>query len=133
MEDLWRDEPEPGQQFETVNGAWRSIDGRFWQLPTRRFRADGRSKPLPEPLMEEAQTIVRLLKRAANGSPLVALQSVGSLRRHVDKWEHEAVVLARSCGWSWRDIAPLLGISATAAHRRFARPDVRPRRRRPPI
>jgi hypothetical protein len=98
------------EDLETTNGAWRAVDGRFWELPHKR---------VPAPGAEDHLTLVRLLTRAQNGNPIVALQAVVALRRRVSQLERFAVELAKSSGWSWRDVGDILGLSRSAAHRRY--------------
>jgi hypothetical protein len=117
-------------EFETINGAWRAVDGRFWELPTRRFHADGRREPDHRALRGLSEEAIKLLRFAESVDPSVALAAIRGLRRKLDELEHEAVALARSYRWSWREIANSLGLSRSAAHDRFARRDVRPRKRR---
>jgi hypothetical protein len=118
------------EDFETVNGAWRAVDGRFWELPTRRFHADGRKEPDHGALRGLSDEATRLLRFAESVEPSIALAAIRALRRKVDELEHEAVALARSYRWSWREIGYSLGLSRSAVHDRFARSDVKSRKRR---
>jgi DNA invertase Pin-like site-specific DNA recombinase len=54
------------------------------------------------------------------------LNSVGQLRRDLERLEWEAVRLLRSAGASWEAIGDELGITRQAATRRFSHP--KPRR-----
>ena len=49
-----------------------------------------------------------------------ALTAVVGLRRMADELEQQAVALALQNGWSWSQIAELLGVSKQAAHRRLS-------------
>ena len=84
------------QQIDFVNGAMRSFDGRFV------------SKHVP-----------MLTEMARDTSPYHALQAVVILRKKVDELEREAVEIARTNEWSWRDVGAMFGISASAAYRRY--------------
>jgi hypothetical protein len=117
-------------RFETVNGAWRAVDGTFFMLPSREFYADGRRRLSPEERDELVRRIYGGLLRITSGGPAIALMAVASLRRHVDDLEHEVIALARADCWSWRDIGGVLGRSPSALHERFAKKLVNRRRRR---
>ena len=119
-------------EFETVNGAWRSTDGRFWMLPERIFYADGRRSVTPDKQHDLSRRIAMQAGIAGNPTPMIAMPAVRSLRRMVDELEYEVVARARAFYWSWRAIGDAMGVSAAAAHRRYARVEVKPRRRRDP-
>ncbi|MGY1670026.1 RNA polymerase subunit sigma-70 [Geodermatophilus sp. SYSU D00710] len=59
--------------------------------------------------------------------PEAALAAVVALRRLASRLEVEAVVEAVGQGWTWAQVGEALGISAQAAHKRFAA-EVRARR-----
>jgi DNA-directed RNA polymerase specialized sigma24 family protein len=130
------EEPRPDAAYEIderekVNGAWRSIDGRFFQLPSRTFYADGRKTLDADHYLELlAEIELQPRQRPSAVSPTEALRTIRSLRAALDELEYEAVAIARGYGWSWRDIADELRVSRSAAHRRFAKVDVLPRQRR---
>jgi hypothetical protein len=67
--------------------------------------------------MEDA---TRLAGNAASADPEVGLAAVGALRRLLEQLEALQVDHARTQGWSWADIACLLGVSKQAAHRKHA-------------
>ncbi|SFL43725.1 helix-turn-helix domain-containing protein [Rugamonas rubra] len=52
--------------------------------------------------------------------PAEALAAVLALRRAADKLERLAVARAIAQGWSWADVAEVLGVSKQAAHKRLA-------------
>lgn len=56
----------------------------------------------------------------ATGSPEAALAAVVALRRRANQLEVEAVVEAIALGWTWAAVGQALGISAQAAHKKFA-------------
>ncbi|NHC13679.1 helix-turn-helix domain-containing protein [Motilibacter deserti] len=49
-----------------------------------------------------------------------ALAAVLALRRLANQLESAAVVHAIGAGWTWADVGQTLGISAQAAHKKFA-------------
>lgn len=49
-----------------------------------------------------------------------ALTAVVALRRLADDLEQRSVALALQEGWSWSQIAEILGVSKQAAHRRLS-------------
>jgi DNA-directed RNA polymerase specialized sigma24 family protein len=52
--------------------------------------------------------------------PAEALAAVLALRLAADKLERLAVARAIAQGWSWADVAEVLGVSKQAAHKRLA-------------
>ena len=60
----------------------------------------------------------------------VALAAVTALRRAADRLELAAVQCAIDKGWTWSQIAEVLGVTKQAVHKRYAR-RVRPRTQRP--
>jgi len=117
-------------EIDDVNGSWRAVDGTFWMLPHRRFPADGRKRLSRQRLSKQLATLVQTLAALDAADTRHVLRGLTRAREQLDAVEHEAVVLARSQRWAWRDIGDALGVSRAAAHKRFARVDVR-RRRRP--
>ena len=59
--------------------------------------------------------------------PGTALAAVIALRRLANRLELDAVVEAVGQGWTWAQVGEALGISAQAAHKKFA-PEVRAQR-----
>ena len=53
--------------------------------------------------------------------PAEGLRAVASLRRLLDQLERLHVGRARSQGWSWQEIAEILGVSRQAVHKKHAR------------
>jgi DNA-directed RNA polymerase specialized sigma24 family protein len=67
----------------------------------------------------------------ASDDPEVGLRAVASLRALLEAVEELQVRRARERGWSWQQIAALLGVSKQAVHQRFgsgAHRDRRPSR-----
>jgi hypothetical protein len=62
-----------------------------------------------------------LAERAAGPDPGVGLQAAAALRRLADQLELQQVRLARTQGWSWREIAWRLDLTAQAVHHKYAK------------
>jgi hypothetical protein len=58
----------------------------------------------------------------ANGAadPAVGLRAVLALRRLAERVEAEQVALARDQGWSWQQIADVLGMTRQSVHAKHA-------------
>lgn len=61
-----------------------------------------------------------LAAEAGSRDPVVGLRAVAALRRLLDTLEDLQVASARSMGWSWQDIAEVLGVSRQAVHKKHA-------------
>ena len=61
-----------------------------------------------------------LLDAGASRDPAVGLRAVAALRRLGEQLEALQVQAAREQGWSWADIAALLGVSKQAVHKKHA-------------
>lgn len=68
--------------------------------------------------MVEADGVVT---QAASSDPEVGLRAVASLRALLEAVEELQVRRARELGWSWQQIAALLGVSKQAVHQKFGR------------
>jgi len=68
--------------------------------------------------MREATTLASEL---SSDDPEVGLRAVASLRALVDSVEQLQVENAREHGWTWQDIAGVLGVSKQAVHQKYAR------------
>jgi hypothetical protein len=65
--------------------------------------------------MDTTSTLVA----AADGpDPRAGLRAVAELRRLLERLEALQVDNARTRGWSWQDIAEVLGVSRQAAHKK---------------
>ena len=62
-----------------------------------------------------------LTAAAAGADPLVGLRAVRALRRLLEHLEQTQVRRARSEGWSWQEIADVLGVSRQAVHKKHGR------------
>src|SRR5438034_10614849 len=71
-----------------------------------------------------------LVAQTASEDPEVGLRGVASLRALLEAVEEFQVRRARELGWSWQQIAELLGVSKQAVHQKYGTGARRPRRRR---
>jgi DNA-directed RNA polymerase specialized sigma24 family protein len=65
--------------------------------------------------------IDRLTVAATDGDPRTGLRAVRALRRLLEQLEASQVSRARDAGWSWQDIAQVLGVSRQAVHKKHRR------------
>jgi DNA-directed RNA polymerase specialized sigma24 family protein len=65
-------------------------------------------------------TATELAAAAASRDPRVGLGAVAALRRLLDTLEALQVDNARAEGWSWQQIAAMLGVSKQAVHKKHA-------------
>ena len=75
--------------------------------------------------MSEAE----LVTQTASDDPAVGLRAVASLRSLLEAVVELQVKAARERGWSWQEIAALLGVSKQAVHQKYGKGERRPRRR----
>jgi hypothetical protein len=71
-----------------------------------------------------------VVSKTGSEDPEVGLRAVASLRALLESVEELQVRRARELGWSWQQIAALLGVSKQAVHQKFGAGVRRPRRRR---
>jgi hypothetical protein len=64
---------------------------------------------------------VQLAEAASSRDPVVGLRAIRALRELTERLEALQVDNARQQGWSWQEIAVLLGVSKQAAHKKHAR------------
>jgi hypothetical protein len=69
-----------------------------------------------------------VVAQTASEDPEVGLRGVASLRVLLEAFEELQVGHARELGWSWQQIAALLGVSKQAVHQKYGK-DKRRRRR----
>ncbi len=62
-----------------------------------------------------------LATAAADADPRTGLRAVRSLRRLVEHLERTQVQRAREAGWSWAEIADVLGVSRQAVHKKHGK------------
>jgi DNA-directed RNA polymerase specialized sigma24 family protein len=70
-----------------------------------------------------------LVTEVTSEDPAVGLRAVASLRSLLEAVEELQVVAARKRGWTWQEIATVLGVSKQAVHQKYGRGQRRPRRR----
>ena len=63
----------------------------------------------------------RLAGSASSRDPQVGLAAVASLRVLLESLEELQVASARRRGWSWQEIAGVLGVSRQAVHKKYGR------------
>jgi hypothetical protein len=66
------------------------------------------------------ETAPQLAAAADSSDPRVGLRAVAALRRLLEQLEALQVDNARKQGWSWQDIAEVLGVSRQAVHKKHA-------------
>jgi hypothetical protein len=71
-----------------------------------------------------------VVAQTASDDPQVGLKAVASLRALLEAVEELQVRRARELGWSWQQIAVLLGVSKQAVHQKYGNAERRPLRRR---
>lgn len=61
-----------------------------------------------------------LAEAAGSRDPAVGLRAVAALRRLLEQLEALQVEAAREQGWSWAEVAAVLGVSKQAVHKKHA-------------
>jgi len=64
---------------------------------------------------------IDLTQAATDGDPRTGLRAVRALRRLLEHLEESQVRSARALGWSWQEIADVLGVSRQAVHKKHGR------------
>jgi DNA-directed RNA polymerase specialized sigma24 family protein len=62
-----------------------------------------------------------LAGKAADSDPRTGLRAVRALHRLLEHLERTQVRRAREQGWSWQEIAEVLGVSRQAVHKKHGR------------
>jgi len=65
-------------------------------------------------------TTTDLASTASGADPEVGLKAASALRRLAEVLEAAQVANARRKGWSWQDIAEVLGVSKQAVHQKHS-------------
>jgi hypothetical protein len=65
-------------------------------------------------------TTADLASTASGGDPRVGLKAASALRRLAETLEAAQVANARRQGWSWQDIAEVLGVTKQAVHQKHS-------------
>jgi transcriptional regulator with PAS, ATPase and Fis domain len=68
--------------------------------------------------MTPTMTASELAAEASNRDPAEGLRAVAALRRLLEQLEAHHVRTAREAGWSWSEIAALLGVTKQSVHRK---------------
>ena len=63
----------------------------------------------------------KLAQDTSSKDPAVGLRAVASLRALLESLERLQVENARAQGWSWQEIASVLGVSRQAVHKKHGR------------
>jgi hypothetical protein len=61
----------------------------------------------------------KLAEEVSNQDPAVGLRAVAALRALLESLEELQVRNARAQGWSWQQIATVLGVSRQAVHQKW--------------
>lgn len=69
----------------------------------------------------EVEQVAKLALLTGDEDPRAALSAASELRRAAGRLEAAVVRRARVAGWSWADIAAVLGVSKQAVHRKYGR------------
>ncbi len=72
-------------------------------------------------LTHMTQTAAELATHLDDADPAVGLAAVAALSRLLDRIEVLQVDNARAQGWSWQDIAEVLGVTKQTVHRKHSR------------
>ncbi len=70
-------------------------------------------------------TDTELAQAASSGDPAEGLRAVRALRALADRLEALQVGRARDLGWTWQEIASLVGVSRQAVHKKYSGSDRR--------
>jgi hypothetical protein len=105
----------------------RDYFGRFRVRNEEPHLTDGLVELDPDVLRQKAQAVIKAARLAGNPTPMVGLRAVRAVRSTTETLELYAVANARGLGWSWAEIAEVLGLSKQVVHRRYG--VVNPRRR----
>jgi predicted transcriptional regulator len=70
-----------------------------------------------------------VVAQSASEDPEIGLRGVASLRALLEAVEELQVGRARELGWSWQQIAALLGVSKQAVHQKYSTGSRKRRRR----
>jgi DNA-directed RNA polymerase specialized sigma24 family protein len=70
-------------------------------------------------LMHDTIRSEDLARAAHHDLPDQALPAIRELRTKLPEWEARAVATARDRGWTWAQIARMLGVTRQALHARY--------------
>jgi DNA-directed RNA polymerase specialized sigma24 family protein len=69
----------------------------------------------------EVEQVAKLALATGDEDPRAALSAAAELRRAAGRREAAVVRRARMAGWSWAEIAAVLGVSKQAVHTKYGR------------
>src|SRR5215218_3933039 len=95
----------------------RSARGAHASEPCQ-FKLTGDPK---QPSLTAMTDTTQVASAASSKDPAVGLRAVRSLRTLVERLEALQVAGAREQGWTWEQIAQLLGVTRQAVHKKYAR------------
>jgi hypothetical protein len=75
---------------------------------------------MAQPKLTAMTDTTQVASAASSKDPTVGLRAVRSLRTLVEGLETLQVGNARQQGWTWEQIAQLLGVSRQAVHKKYA-------------
>jgi DNA-directed RNA polymerase specialized sigma24 family protein len=84
---------------------------------------------LPSSYIDRVVKPADVVAQTASKDPAVGLRGVASLRALLEAVEELQVRRARELGWSWQQIADVLGVSKQAVHQMYGKGDRRSRRK----
>jgi DNA-directed RNA polymerase specialized sigma24 family protein len=67
----------------------------------------------------EVEQVAKLALATGDDDPRAALSAAAELRRAAGRLQAAVVRRARLAGWSWAEIAAVLGVSKQAVHRKY--------------
>jgi len=73
-----------------------------------------------QPKLTDMTDTTQVASAASSKDPTVGLKAVRSLRVLVERLENLQVRNAREQGWTWEQIAQLLGVTRQAVHKKYA-------------
>ena len=76
-------------------------------------------------IVDSVSDATDLATQSVSDDPAIGLSAVASLRALLDSLEELQVAHARAQGWSWQQIALLLGVSRQAVHKKYGGRDRR--------
>ena len=72
-------------------------------------------------MLTHMESAIQIAKDAASHDPTVGLRAVAALRTLTERMEILQVENARRLGWSWQQIADVLGVTKQTVHRKYGR------------
>jgi hypothetical protein len=105
-------------------------DGRLVGLLTRSHRRQPILTTINrQAILTEMVEPGEVVAQTASEDPEIGLRGVASLRALLEAVEELQVRRARELGWSWQQIAALLGVTKQAVHQKYGKGERRKRRR----